>query len=319
MIPNPFSQKVKIYTYSALALTAVITVLRTVGLLFFYDADPGYFAPHPLNSIATVLCILTVLWLLSAVIFIPKYSYPLKTAPRPHPTTQITAAVCGAAIICAAFFFRDSMYYYVAQAGMYRMLFLLSLVASLYFIQHFMGENNRAWAALSAYVVILWAALLISVSYMNLYVPMNSPMKKTFHIALLCIMLFLIEEARLHIGRHFRILSYVACLLSVLMCCVFSVPLLIAHVCDALWDTDYLIYSLLMLCFLLYIGARTRVLYRLLMDSPCMTAEEIAADKARILQEKQKEKEKKQRRAAAADPDTAPETDTKEGDEKHDS
>lgn len=327
MNPNPFSQKIKIYTFSALALTVAVTLLRTVGFLFFFDDDLGYFDITPLNTITTVLCILTVIWLLTAVIFIPKYSFPLKTKPAPNSYTRLAALFCGMIVVGSFFFFRQSMYYYIAQAKSYQLLSVFSLLAAVYFLLHFLGQKNETHSALASYAVILWAAMLMSVSYLNLYVAMNSPLKVTLHVALLSIMLFLMEEARLLTDHEFRILYYAASLIAILTCSISSLPIMAAHLAETYWDVDYLLYSILMLGFLIYIGTRCHACYRLLMTLPCMTPEEIEADKAKKKkakeEAKQKEKEKKEQKKlkkqgeTPADAPKTQNTETQEGDDNH--
>lgn len=327
MNPNPFSQKVKIYTFSALALTVAVTLLRIVGFLFFFDDDVGYFSISPLTTVTTALCILTVIWILTAVIFIPKYSFPLKTKPAPNNYTRLAALFCGMIVVGSSFFFRQSMYYYVEQAKSYHTLSMFTLLAAVYFLLHFLGQKNETHSALASYAVILWAAMLMSVSYLNLYVAMNSPLKITLHTALLGIMLFLLEEARLLTDHNFRILYYAASLIAILTCSISSLPIMVAHLAKIYWDVDYLLYSILMLGFLIYIGTRAHACYRLLITLPCMTPEEIEADKAKKKQEKEeakrKEQEKKQQKKlkkqgeAPADTPAIQNSDKQEGDDDH--
>ena len=327
MNPNPFSKKVKIYTISALTLTVIVTLLRVIGFVFFFEEDLGYFAISPLNTIATVLCVLTVLWILTAIIFIPKYSFPLKTKPAPNNYTRIAALFCGMIVAGSFFFFRQSMYYYMAQAKSYQILSIFTLLAAVYFLLHALGHQNETHIALASYAVILWAAILMSVSYLNLYVAMNSPLKLTLHIALLSIMLFLMEEARLLTDHNFRILYHAASLIAILTCSISSIPVLIAHLANSFWDVDYLLYSILMLGFLVYIATRCHACYCLLITLPCMTPEEIEADKAKKKQEKEDAKRKAQekkeqkmlkKQGDASAKDAAPaKTETKEGDDNH--
>lgn len=294
MSQNPFSQKVKIYTFSAIALTGMAILLRICNFLLIYDPTVDYFDRHPLHLIFRALCVLTVAWLLTSIMFIPRYSFSTKVKIPASRATRLMGAVCACVAAASFFFFRENMFYYAAHAKLYHLLAIFSLLSTVYFALQFIDGVPQAISALSGYVVLLWLGIMLSVTYLNLYVPMNSPFKVTLHMALISIMLHVLEDARRQIGRHFRIAYLTYTLIAMLTCGIASFPVLVAYALGLYPNVDYLFYASLMLIFFLYLCVRAYDCYRALMVTPQATPEEIAEEE----EKKRKEKEKKNKKKA---------------------
>lgn len=313
MSQNPFSQKVKIYTGSAIILTVVAVLLRILNFLLNFDTSIHYFYETPLHLIYRAVCILTVAWLLTSLIFIPRYSFPKATRPAVSNASRLTALFCAVLTAGSFFFFRVNIYYYASHAKLYQLLCLFSLLSAVYFFLQFLANKPVQYTVLTSYTVILWIGLILCVTYLNLYVAMNSPFKITLHMALLGFLLYLSEEARMLTDHSFRI-SYLACtMIALLNCALSSIPVLIAYAAGVYRDLDYLFYAVLTLGFLLYLCPRAYDCYRVLIVTPQASPEEIAADKEKKRRDKE---EKKNKKAKKQDSQSAP-TDQTKGDDTH--
>ena len=305
MNQNPFSQKVKTYTFSAIFLTAIAVLWRSCNFLFFFDTSVDYFQKTPSHTGLQALGVLTIVWLLSAMILIPQYAFSPKARPNTGRASRLTGLICAATVAASFFFFRECITFYIANARLYNLLAIFSLLSALYFAFRFLGDTPPAYRALAGYLVIIWLALLLCATYLNLYVAMNSPFKLTLHLALLSIMLHLLEEIRLDTGHAFRIAHFSFTWIAVFHCAMASIPVLIAFAAKRYQQPDYLLYASLSLILLVYLASRAYDCYRLLMTAPPATEEEIAAEKA-------KKKEKSNTNKSKHSDDTQ-----KEGDDSH--
>ncbi len=290
MSPNPFSQKVKIYTQSAISLTVIAVLLRIFNFLFHFDTTVDYFNHSPFHIAYLALCILTVAWLLSSLFLIPRYSFSTKVKPRASFASRLTGLACACITAISFLFFRENMFFYANHAGIYNLLAIFSLLGIIYFAFQFIGDIPPSFTVLTEYIVIVWLGMMLCATYLNLYVAMNSPFKITIHMALLSMMLYLIEDARLHTDHGFRIPYFTYTLIGIFNCSLASVPVLIAYALDLYHNVDYLFYAALSLCFLLFLCTRAYDCYKLLMVTPPASPEEIAEDKEK------KNKEKKENR-----------------------
>jgi hypothetical protein len=218
------------------------------------------------------------------------------------------ALLCSGISLASFFFFRDCMRYYETHAKFYQNLSLLCLVAAAYFLLNCSEKLPAAARALCGYATLIWLGAILSVTYLNLYVPMNSPFKVTLHMALITMMLHVLEDARRQAGRPFRIHYYMYTLAAILCSAVASFPVLIAYFFKIHPDVDYLFYAVLMLGFFLYLCARAADYYRMLMTTPPATPEEIATEEEKRTQKKSKGKK--------ADQNTNS-SDTEKGDNAH--
>ena len=289
MSQNPASQKVKIYTFSAVILIAVAILLRTINYLCIFDSEILYFSNHPLHTIYQTLTVLTVLWLLTMLIFIPRYSFSTKTSVTHSIFSRCLALFCGLVVFASFFFFRNCINYYVGHVKFYRMLVLFTIPCAAYFLMHFSEKASKAVRSLCGYAALIWMGLLLSVTYLNLFVTMNSPFKVTLHLALIALMLHILEDIRASVGRSFRIHGYAYTLIAILLCGVASFPVIIGYLTERHYDVDYLFYALLMLGFFLYLCARARDSYHVLMTTQPATPEEIE-EEARAREAKNKKK-----------------------------
>ena len=292
MNQNPASQKVKIYTFSALTLTVIAIALRIINFVCIFDTGIYYFKDHPLHSIYRVLTTLTVLWIISMLVFIPRHAFTSKTVPYTGSLSRSFCLFCGLTVLASYFFFQECMAYYIGHAKLYQTLSLFSLPCAAYFLLQFSEKVPRAARALCGYMVLIWLGMILSVTYLNLFVPMNSPFKVTLHLAILGMMLHVLEDSRLGAGRPFRIRYFACTWIALLFCGLSSFPVLSAYLLGRYPDVDYLFYSLLTLGFFLYLCARAADCYRTLMAAPPASEQEIEEEK-KALEEKKSKKSAK--------------------------
>ncbi len=274
MSQNPFAKKVKIYTFSALALTLMAIALRVLNFLLIYDPITDYFAIHPLHTVYLALCIFTAMWLLSALFLIPRKAFPANTVYFTGLPGRVASAICALGAAASFFFFRDCMVYYVEKAGLYNLLAICSILAALYFAFEAIGAIPSAITALAGYLVLLWLGLILSVTYLDLYVAMNSPFKISLHLGLLGMMLHVLESIRFRIGRPFRLTYYVYTLIAAFLCGTASIPVLVAYFTNQYPNVDYLFYGALMLLFFLYLCIRAADCHRALVCAPAVESED---------------------------------------------
>ena len=278
MNPTPFSSKVKIYTFSAIALMFIAVLLRSFNFVFLFDPTVDYFKASPLHTGYLILCILSVGWFLSAVFFIPRHAFSVRTAPSSSLASRTAALICVCASVASFFFFRENMIFYFEHLRLYQLLAIFSLLSTVYFGFQAIRDVAASYRALAGYIAILWCGLMLCATYLNLYVAMNSPFKVTFHMALLAFMLYLAEEARLLTNHGFRIAYFAYLLIALFNCSVASFPVFIAYAFQKYHQIDYLFYAVLSLFFCAYLAARLYDCYRLLMTAAPSTAEEIAQE-----------------------------------------
>ena len=289
MNQNPSSQKVKIYTFSAIALILIAIILRIINFVCIFDTEIYYFKNNPLHSVYQALTTLTVLWLISMLVFIPRQSFTAKISLTTGVLSRSMGLFCGFTALASYFFFRESMLYYIGHTKLYETLSLFSLLSAAYFLLLFFEKLPRAIRTLCGYMTLIWLGLILSVTYLNLYVPMNSPFKVTLHLAILGMMLHVLEDVRLGVGRRFRIHYFAYTWIALLFCGLSSFPVLTAYLLGRYPDVDYLFYSLLTLGFFLYLCTRLFDCYRTLMVTPPASTQEIEEEKKAIA-EKKKEK-----------------------------
>ncbi|MBQ7320534.1 MAG: hypothetical protein IJW99_00400 [Clostridia bacterium] len=316
MSQNPFSLKVKIYTWSAVILIGIALLLRIANFTFAFDPEVGYFDPFPTHVAYGAILIMTVLWLLTSLIFIPQYSFTIDIRPETGRASRVCALVCAAVSAATSLFFFECSTYYAHHAKLYVLTALFSLLAAIYFALRFIGDTSPEHHVLSGYLLLVWLGMILAATYLNLYVQMNSPFKITFHFALAAMMFHVFEDVRMLVKKRFRIAYYAYTLIAVLLCGMASVPVLFAYAIGAWHEPDYLLYGTLSLSFTCYLCARAHDTYKLLMKTPVATEEEIAADREKKRLEKEKQKQKKKKKGADAQKTQGTEN-SKEGDDKH--
>ena len=216
---NRSSHKLRIYLIAAACAAVVLTVLRTLALTTALDVGIGYFRKGA--ALSTAIYILEGIFLLAALslpLFIKRDSLPTVRKPASLFTLIATGVAALATIALIAILIAHiPLLSAPLILSVVTLLFLLG--AAIFFGLQFLAENPPPSLLLTAgYGAILSAALLLSLTYFDLYTPMNAPHKVSIHVALLSLMLCLLFDLRPLIGaarpRGHAVLSAIAFLLS---------------------------------------------------------------------------------------------------------
>jgi hypothetical protein len=130
---------------------------------------------------------------------------------------------------------------------------LLLLVSAAYFGLQFLAQTPPPKTLLlCGYGVILAAALLLSITYFDLYTPMNAPHKVSLHVALLSVMLYLIFDLRNLIGAPRPRGLGVCAAICFFFCTATGVSNAIAFLGGVYDDVMYFLFDLVTLGFAAY-------------------------------------------------------------------
>lgn len=200
-VMNPQVQKVKVFSGTAVALSALGTILYTLAHLLASDGS-GYFASgHPLPLLAGILSVVSVLWFACALLLIPKGALPAEdfTTRKSALSTAAMAPVIGslaAALICFTMRSSQGTVALCAKLGL-----LAALASAVYFLLRLFGcDNLRALMTGLGIGPILLAAAMCGLTYFDQSTYMNSPTKIGFQLAWITMMLFMTAELRFTVG-----------------------------------------------------------------------------------------------------------------------
>lgn len=254
---NRPSRSYRIYLIAAACATLALTVLRTLALTTALDVDIGYFREG--SPLVTALYIMEGIFLLAAFslpFFIGRDTLPAARRPASLFTLISTGiAALGAAVMIAILIAHIRI---LSAPPLLTVLALLLLLgAAVFFGLQFLSENPPPRLLLPAgYGAILSAALLLSITYFDLYTQMNAPHKVSIHVALLSVMLYLLFDLRPLIGaarpRGHAVLSAICFLFSA----GFGISNAIAFLAGAYGDVFMLGIDLYLVAFSLYVAAR---------------------------------------------------------------
>lgn len=248
----------QIHTLAIAALTLCATVLRSIALSTALDVNVGYFregAP-----------VVTILYILEGIALLAALSLPFllkrDTLPAGHPplslASLIAAGIATLASIVMAVLLLVSLATLSAPAILSVLCLLMLLASAAYFALQFLAQTPPPKTLLlCGYGVILAAAFLLSITYFDLYTPMNAPHKLSLHMALLSVMLYMIFDLRNLIGaprpRGLGVFGAICFFLSATA----GVSNAIAFLMGIYNDTFALGIDLLLIVFALWVGART--------------------------------------------------------------
>lgn len=211
-----------IYTLSAVALTVISVILRCVGLFFFYDTEIGYFsAGAPLPIIANILLLVSVVFFaLTALFKLRKVDLELGKKMTVANVTGNTVAAIGAAAL--------TVFDLTSNDGVSAISVLLSAASVAYFVLLAFRSSVILKVILGA-LTVFRLVLMVSTSYFNQFVQMNSPDKIVFHLACVSAMLFIVSELRILTGTEKPSLYLFSSATASLMCGVCAIPSIIAY------------------------------------------------------------------------------------------
>ncbi len=176
-------------------------VLRLISLLFFFDADIGYFKSDSIfagisgiiPAAATLAC--AILCLISQIKLEPIYAPEVRSV-------RISAAFPALAFAAFSGMYIYSLVNYSEIYGSVPFSYILCVICAVggcaFFILKLLG-GKRVPSILTVFCglcALVWVLLALVECYFNTFIQMNSPIKLTFQYACLSAMLFLVSEMR---------------------------------------------------------------------------------------------------------------------------
>lgn len=219
--------KVIIYGGAAALLTAVGTLLRTVGLFGFYDREVGYFQSGAIiPEVLKWLCVIAPVVFCFAGILASK----VKIEQSNGFVSKVGSAVAAVMILVHAVYLVRYCLSYVDGNLLIPGLFLVfAVLSAIYFAAGATKKADAENRALFGFCVIFYATAGLAKSYFDFKTTMNSPDKLLLQVAYMAVMLYMLAETGLLIGAkksgRFAVFSFIA----FFFCTVSSVPALVAY------------------------------------------------------------------------------------------
>lgn len=244
--------KLNIYLFSGLTLSAVTAALYILCFFASFDRAVGYFDASPLTAVLHALLALTILWVASLLLLLPRGGLDIGV-PTPRRGSTVLAYLLTAAFVI-------SVYLHIKSAEPT----LLSLVIAL------LGGVSAAYAGCTAifngtgsgsrsllgYGVIAWCFLSIVEAYFNKYVTMNSPVKLLLMFSMVFMMLFQLHETGATVGRWRPRIYAVFGLLNVLLSASFSLSYFACDLFEVYSIPEFLPTALVSLVYAAYTVSR---------------------------------------------------------------
>lgn len=216
------------------AVTLTALLLRTLSLFNHLDAI-GYFDGTVLPILTNVLLGVGAVGLVACPFLLFKRGEVTVSATSTL-AEKIAAAFAVAALSVAAVLLLTTLR--ESEQAPLTVLGALALLCGVgYFACRLKGYTPSL--SLLAFGVILGAILIISLTYFDLYVPMNSPHKLSLHLCLLSCAMYLLYEMRAAVSTPFpRMLTA-----SAALCTLLTVAMSGANLLLALFDGGTTVYA----------------------------------------------------------------------------
>lgn len=261
--------KLKIYLYSALALSTLAMILTTLSYLFAFDSI-GYFSNTILPAITNALCLAAAVWFIASLFVIPKDALDGAT-----PTTLVNSICATPFCLWALFLGGFLLYAYLEHQSNPRgivMMFsngapmpvmlasVFLLISGIYFALTWLPRmQKRTETVVLGLFVPLAAVLLISLTYFDFLVPLNSPVKLHFQLSAVLFILFSVYELRALAEKPRPRVYFALAMLTVFFSSVSSVPQIVAYATGRISGYPQLLYAVFSLCVLIYTVGRLAV------------------------------------------------------------
>ena len=183
----------KIFSLVALALSLLAMLGRVLSLLFFYDKIGYYKSGAPLPIVSNAIFALALVFFALAAFAIA----PAKVRTELSKPEKLSALVPFSALV-VHFFSRVSSTIGSQEPIKWTdlLVLLLTLCAAAFFASIAFCPQPSSLTALCGIGGVFWVASAWLESYLDLYIPMNSPDKLFFHFACLGGVFFIFFELR---------------------------------------------------------------------------------------------------------------------------
>lgn len=247
----PLRRSALIYTAAALALTLLSTLLRALSLTLSYDASIGYFPA------GAVLPILSEILGVASVIFFAVFAIlcfrKKETAYAKKPSLAVKIVSGIAAVLSLLLGIYD------LKVGASVLTLLFCFGACLYFLLVLTAKTTPALALAFGFCAILRLLSELASSYVDLFVPMNSPEKVWLYVGIVAAMFFLVSEIRALVTKPYTAIWFFSAASATLIVGSTSVALLVGTIHSLFYgrtDDGDLLFALLLLSLAIYAGTR---------------------------------------------------------------
>lgn len=194
---HPQANKLKIYLYSGFSLSLILVVLYAVSFATSFDRSVGYFDTSPVTSIMHTLLVLSMLWLASLLVFMPRFGM-LTGAPAMGGFSKKLLFVMTLAFVVSTYLrTRLIPTSLVSVIGS-----VLGGVSTAYFgFTAIAPDSSAEKRSLLGYGFIGWTFLSIIDAYFNDSITMNNPLKLLLIFSMIFVMLFQLQEEGYLVGR----------------------------------------------------------------------------------------------------------------------
>lgn len=243
------------------ALTLAGVILRSLAMLFFFDAEVGYFQWKALSVICQIISTAAVLFPIGVCIAIPKGTLASRWQGKPISVTAVVLAAVFAGLsiykALTLFFISPEQATFLSYA-----LICLPLAAAAYF---FLGNSiaqlkeKRTLLTLLGLCAVFWALAGVADTYFDLFTAMNSPVKTILQYGFLGFALMMISELRFGLGKGMPRMGVCAHCLAMFFCLTGGISTVLGAIAHSQIATDYLMYGLALLFAGVYAAVRLYV------------------------------------------------------------
>ena len=244
-------RRILIFTLIALALALTATVLRLVCLLSFYDKI-GYYQRG-----AIVPIISNVFYALSLVFFAFAARFLLKPATCEEALKKPAKLAAILPLGATIFYLCDHIMIGGASHAWYDVLLLIcGVISVVFFASLVFSSQPSTLTALTGVGCIIWFAAAAMKSYLDFFVPMNSPDKLFFQLGAVGAMLLVFAELRAIYRMPMPRVYLFGFFTGIFAICVSAIPSLVAYSCDVFASYTLADEDIVMLALAIYGAVR---------------------------------------------------------------
>ncbi len=219
----------KLFIIISVAMSAVCAVLRLMSLLYAYNPETAYYLTDSiLPTVSNTAFVITAVFIaLIALLLLPRATKDTAASIKPPHAVPRVAALVVAAVIAALAIMRisDVLKNAVYPPDIWDAITIAVMIVSVFFYFSLWRKDlNPNFTVAYGICHVLWCILLWVSSYLDFFIPMNSPDKIFFELACMALALLAVSEMRA-IYEHVKPRMYIFSLLfAILSLSVSSIP-----------------------------------------------------------------------------------------------
>ena len=251
---KPTIDKVKTYFFSSFATSALTAIMYCICSLFAFDITVAYFSSTSLLPyIAKYLLIITIIWIFSILLFIPKNKLSITTPPHSLASRILSVATAVSFILYIALRLLISSNGFMTPTTTFFICNGIALIsAAFYLLNVRITLIKSSIRAVLLFPTILWATISMTEAYSNQRVAMNSPIKIMLMLSMMSIMFFALYETRYLVGRPFPRAYAISVLSGICLSGAFSISFIVMLVTDTYLIPEFMPTAIVTLTFTIY-------------------------------------------------------------------